>query len=295
MITGCKAKHPPSSLSSQTAYFFSILLAIAVVLQAAGGLFIRGLYRDNAWVVSVFKGTDFESLILDAPVLIVSLIATIRGSIRARIILMGMVYYVFYNNMYYLFSAFNRFFLLYVALFILSSCALIALLLSTDAGEISGVNRSGLRKTISVIMFANAATLSVMWIGQAIMFIADGKLPKLISDTGAGTQMVAICDLTLVVPPLVLGGILLWRGRPWGRVIATAMLVQCMAIVVDLIVTPPFQAAAGVNDAWAMVPLWVLMGASFLLPLMYLLKSLRPAGANRKDNNSIPQPYAADV
>jgi hypothetical protein len=292
MITGCKTGRLPSSRTTRTAYVFSILLAMAVVLQAAGGLFIRGLYRENAWVVSVFKGTDFEALILDAPVLIVSLVVAMRGSIRARLILMGMVYYVFYNNMYYLFSAFNRFFLLYVAMFILSSSALIALLLSTDAGEISGMDRSGPRKTISVIMFANAAILSLMWIGQAVMFITSGILPKLIIDTGANTQMVAICDLTLIAPPLVLGGILLWQGRPWGRILATAMLVQCIAIVVDLIVTPPFQAVAGVKDAWTMVPLWALMGASFLFPLGYMMKNMRPAGKNffrTKQTSTFPE------
>jgi hypothetical protein len=241
----------------------------------AGGVFIRGLYRDNAWVVSVLKGTDFETLVLDVPVMIWALVAAMRGSMRARLILMGMVYYVFYNNQYYLFSAFNRFFLVYVALFILSSCALVALLLGTDAGRLGDIGRAAPRRTIAVIMFANAAILAVMWVGQAAMYIADGRLPQLIIDTGAGTHMVAILDLTLIVPPLVLGGLWLWQARPWGRVIATVMLVQCTAITVDLVVTPPFQAAAGVKDAWTMVPLWAVMGVTFLFCSLSMLRRVK--------------------
>jgi hypothetical protein len=280
MITGREEGHARSSSLSRAAHVFSGLLAAAVILQAVGGLFIQGLYRDNAWVVSVFKGTDLETLVLDAPVMIGALIGTMRGSTRARLILMGMVYYVFYNNQYYLFSAFNRFFLVYVVLFILSSCALIALLLSTDAERLGGSVRGASRKTIGVIMFANAATLAVMWVGQAAMYVADGRLPQLIIDTGAVTHMVAVLDLTLIVPPLVLGGLWLWQARPWGRVIATAMLVQCTAITVDLLVTPPFQAAAGVKDAWTMAPLWAAMGVTLLSSSLYMLRSIK-AGSER--------------
>jgi len=39
-----------------------------------------------------------------------------------------------------------------------------------------------------------------------------------------------------------------------------------------MIVGAPFQAAAGVKDAWTMVPLWTFMGVILLIPLAQLLK-----------------------
>jgi hypothetical protein len=105
------------------------------------------------------------------------------------------------------------------------------------------------------------------------MFVANGQVPQLVTDGGGGTHLVAALDLTTIVPPMVIGGSLLWRSRPWGRVIAPAMLVQSTLIVVDLVVTPAFQAAAGIPDAWAMLPVWTVMGAGFLGGAGLLLRS----------------------
>ncbi len=204
-----------------------------------------------------------------------ALVAAMRGSARGRLILLGTIYYVFYDNMYYLFSAYNRFFLVYVALCILSSGALVTILLGTRAGSIGGSERDAARKVVAVVLFVIAGVLAVMWIGQAVLFIATGRVPQLITDSGGSTDMVGICDLTLIVPPMVLAGIWLWQARPWGRVLATAMLVQGTIITVNLIVTPLFQAAAGVKNVWVMVPLLAVMGAAFLLSALYMLGNVR--------------------
>jgi hypothetical protein len=42
-----------------------------------------------------------------------------------------------------------------------------------------------------------------------------------------------------------------------------------------LVVAPPFQAAAGIPGAYALVPLWALMGASFLVSAIHLLGGLK--------------------
>jgi len=274
-IKRMKVQNTNSSSALHAAYVLSAVLAVVLILQSVGGLFISGLYRDNAWVISVFYGTDWVTLVIVVPILIGSLIASKRSSMRARFILMGTIYYVFYNNMYYLFSAFNRFFLVYVALFVLSAGAFIAALLGTKAPRMIWPERRTPRKTICATMLVCAAILAVMWLGQALLYIANSKLPQLIIDSGGSTHLVAAFDLTLIVPPLLLGAIWLWKSRPWGYVIATTMLIQCTIITLNLIITPAFQAAAGIKDAWTMVPLWALMGTAFLASSAYLLKGTR--------------------
>jgi hypothetical protein len=264
-----------SQLKSNPTYILSALLAAAMVIQSVGGIFIKGLYRDNKWVASIFLGTDIVTLVVIVPVIIISLMYTIRGSLRARLILLGTLYYSFYNNIYYLFSTFNRFFLVYVAIFILSLSALIVALHRTEADKIKGLERSAPRKAVSVAMFICAGILSLMWIGQSILFIITGQIPQIIIDSGGITHMVAALDLSLEVPPLVIGGILLWKARPWGVAISTIILVQCILIVLVLIVTPPFQEAAGVKDAYMIVPLWAVMGVIFLIPAIYILKKIK--------------------
>lgn len=270
-----KVENSNSSSTFRAAYILSALLAGVLILQSVGGLFIDGLYRDNIWVVSIFRGTDWVTLILVLPVLIGSLILAVRGSIRARLVLMGAINYVFYNNMYYLFSAFNRFFLVYVALLIISAGALIAALISTETGKINWHDRDTPRKSVCITMLICATILAVMWVGQAVLFIINGKIPQLIVDSGGITHAVAIFDLTLIVPPLVIGAIMLWQSNPWGRVISTAMLIQGSIITINLIATPPFQVAVGIKDAWTMVPLWAIMSAGFLASSVYMLKSIR--------------------
>lgn len=277
---------PARSPSGGPAHILPAILTAFVLLQSAGGLLIGGLYRDNAWVVSIYRGTDWVTLLLVVPVLIASLRLARRGSLRARLVLAGTLYYVFYNNVYYQFTAFNRFFLVYVAIFVLSAAALIAVLLGTNAGRVAASDR--VRKPVSLAMFAMAAILAVMWIGQNILFIADGKVPQLIADTGGITHMVAALDLTLIVPLLALGAAWLWKGRPWGRVITTAMAVQCSLITIVLLVGTPFQAAAGVKDAWAFFPLWAFMGIVFWTSAALMLISIGKASEGPDARCSIP-------
>jgi hypothetical protein len=246
-------------------------------VQAAGGLFIPGLYRDNAWVASVLRGQDFVALVLVVPLLLAAHAWARRGSALAHLVWLGVLYKVFYNNLYYLFgSDFNRFFLVYVAVFIFSSTAVVSALIATDAQAFSAAPVSPRHAKIAAgIMFASAGILAVMWTGQSLMYVVNGQVPQLVTDGGGGTHLVAALDLTTIVPPMLIGGTLLWRMRPWGRVIAPAMLVQSALIVVDLAVTPAFQAAAGIPDAWAMVPLWAVMGAWFLAGAGLLLRPAR--------------------
>jgi hypothetical protein len=238
--------------------------AAALVLQAFGGAAIPGLYRDNAWIVSTFRATDLTALVLDVPVLLAAFAWASRGSSRGWAVWLGTLYYVFYNNLYFLLgTAFNRFFLVYVAITILSAFALVAAVAETPAMAVGASVARIPRRAIVSILLACAAVLAVMWVGQSLAYVATGTLPQIISDTGGITHVVAALDLTAIVPLLVFGAVRLWRSRPWGFVVSAGMLVQGILITVDLLVSAPFQAAAGVRDAWAMTPLWAVMLVAF--------------------------------
>jgi hypothetical protein len=258
---------------------FTILLSAVLALQAAGGLFIPGLYRDNTWIVSTYRGTDLLTLALVAPALIVSMALATLGSARARMVWIGALYYAFYSNLYFLIgTAYNRFFIVYVAVFDLSALALAAALMEIDIPAMEKVSvPSSTRNVVAGIAIACAALLTLMWTGQSLAFIATGSLPQLISDTGGITHVVAALDLTFIVPPLVLGAVWLQRSRPWGLVISAAMMVQGVIVTTCLVVVAPFNAAAGIRNAWTMVPLWAAMGAAFLTGAVLLMRILPSA------------------
>jgi hypothetical protein len=266
------------------AYPLTLLTAALLTVQTITGVFVPGLYRDaSVWVTSVLRGQDAVALCLVLPVLLVSAFQARRGSAAWRIAWIGTLYKIFYNNLYYLTGTdFNRAFLLYPALFISSALAIAFALHETAIESVQpAVWPRGRTRLAAGILFASAAILTIMWVGQSLAYVVTGQLPQLIVDGGGGTHLVAAFDLTCVVPLAVLGGVWLLRQRPWAYVVAGGMLVQGLLIIADLLVTPAFQAAAGVKDAYAMVPVWCVMGAGFLAGATALLRrpGLRPAGA----------------
>ncbi len=254
-------------------FTLSILLAVFMAIQSAGGIFIRGLYRDNAWIRSTWSGNDLVTLIAAVPILTASLIYSRRGSIRARAMWLGALYYGLYNNMYYLFgAAFNRFFLIYVAVAILSSFALIFAVAGVDIVRFSEAISPGTpHRLVSFWMFLFAGILGVLWVGQCVNYVVTGQIPRLITDTGGPTHLVAALDLWMIVAPVLVAALWLWKDRRWGYLFSAAFLVQGTLTTLVLAVGAPFQDAAGIKGAWDLVPLWSVIGAGCLFSAGTLL------------------------
>lgn len=69
----------------KTAYILSIIIAILAAVASVGGLFLNGLYRNNLFVTSAWKGNDVVTLLIAIPLLVTAL-AFSRGSLRAQLI-----------------------------------------------------------------------------------------------------------------------------------------------------------------------------------------------------------------
>lgn len=111
--------------AQRTAYVLSSIIGVLALMAAAGGLFLDDLYRDNRFVTLAWFGNDWVTLIVAVPILVTALTLSVRGSLRAQLVWLGMLNYTLYNFGFYLFgAAYNRFFLIYVALFALSIFAL---------------------------------------------------------------------------------------------------------------------------------------------------------------------------
>lgn len=73
-------------------YLLSAIIAILIIVASAGGLFLTGLYRDNTWTSSQFRGSDLVRLVVAVPLLVAALILARRGSQRAQLIWLGMLW-----------------------------------------------------------------------------------------------------------------------------------------------------------------------------------------------------------
>jgi hypothetical protein len=261
----------------KTAYVLSAIIAILTLVAAAGGLFIHGLYRDNAFAASAWRGTDLVTLAVAVPLLIAALILARRGSFRAQLVWLGMLDYALYNYAYYLFgTAFNRFFLIYVALFTLSMLALIFALANVD---VKGIGRQFRARTpvrwIAGYMLFVAAGIGGLWIAQSLSFVVSGQVPEFILKVEHPTSVVFALDLSLVVPFLVLGAIWLWKRRPWGYVLAAMLNVKGAVYMLALAGVSVVAAQAGFPEATAELPMWGLLSLGFIAASLFLLGNVQ--------------------
>jgi hypothetical protein len=259
------------------AYVLSAIIIVITIVATAGGLFITDLYRDNAFATSAWRGTDLVTLVVAVPILIAALLLAQRGSFRAQLVWLAMLDYTLYNYAYYLFgAAFNAFFLIYVALFTLSMLALIFGLAKVDVESIRQRFRGRTPvKWIAGYMLFVALGIGGLWIAQSLSFVITGQVPEFLLKVEHPTSVVFALDLSLVVPFLVLGGVWLWRHRPWGYVLAAMLSVKGAVYMLALAAVSIMAAEAGFPEDLAQLPLWGLLSLGFLLASLFLLGNVR--------------------
>ena len=122
----------------RTPYLLTVALAPLMALQAVLGLLFPARYRDADWIVATWFGNDWFTLVVAVPMLVMALVRAGRGSIRGRLLWVGMLGYGVYNYAYYLFgAALNAFFPLYVLACVLSSITLILVLSRADVEDVA--------------------------------------------------------------------------------------------------------------------------------------------------------------
>jgi hypothetical protein len=267
----------------KTARMLSFLIAVLAALASAGGLLLEGLYRDNLFVSSAWKGNDLVTLVIAVPILVAALILAARGPGRAVLVWVGMLDYMLYNYAFYLFAAaFNWFFLLYVALFGLSIFALIFLLVNLDVPALARrFSERTPRGWIAGYMLLVGIGLSVVYIAQSVGFILTGQLPAIVEKTGHPTSIVFALDMTLVIPFFILGAIWLLQGKPWGFLLAGAATVKGPLYTLVLTVDSLWAARAGVPGAGAEIPIWLTLTVVGLIATALLYANMNAKQVSR--------------
>jgi hypothetical protein len=236
----------------------SIIVGILIAAASAGGLLIEGLYRNNLWATSQFRGSDLVRLAVVVPLLFVSLGLVRRGSTRGLLLWLGILWLTVYDYAFYLFgAAFNEFFLIYAALLSLSILALLFALPHVDAEAIA--RRFGASTPVRWIggyLLLIAAFLGVLWTAQSLAFVVTGQPPESLVASGHVTEIVFALDLALLVPAMILAGVWVWQRRAWGYVLAAMMLVKGTLYPLALLGMGAFAELAGVPDAGSMMGFW---------------------------------------
>jgi len=230
-------------------------LAGLMFAQALMGIVLSEQYRDAEPIRAMWIGNDWVTLVLAVPLLLAGVVHADRGSTRGLLVSLGMVAYAIYNYAFYVFgAALNAFFPLYVLLLVLAIATFIHALSRLDVALVA---RSFTRSTpvraigtcLAFIGVKLAAVWMAMWAGYVFADLPTPVAPEVF-------KIVAALDLSLMVPALTAGGILLWRRVPWGYVIASFASIQGTVYLLVLSVNSVIAIRRGFATAPGELPIW---------------------------------------
>jgi hypothetical protein len=115
-----------------------------------------------------------------------------------------------------------------------------------------------------------ACGLSVVSIGMWAAYVFGGKPTPVEPEA---FKIVAALDLLWLAPSLAAGGALLWNGRPWGFVIATAASVQGAMYLLVLSVNSTIAIRRGLAASPGELPIWLPLTVFTAIAALALLNA----------------------
>lgn len=260
------------------------IVAIVAIIAASSGIFSRGgtdpyehhsirgnsvtihgngLYRHMSSDVAIQGiAQDYITLFLAVPMLLAALIFALKGSLRARFILAGILNYFLVSYLIYLEMAmYNEMFLAYVTLTGTSFFAFILALLTFDIQDIPLFFKpTAPVKFIGGFLIFNSIIIAMLWLSVVVPPLIDGSvIPDAVQHYT--TLTVQGLDLALFLPISFVSGFLLIKKRPFGYLMATVTLVFLPLLMTALTAKIIAMASSGVN----VVP------AVFIIPAILLI------------------------
>ncbi len=234
------------------------------------------LYDPDPATLAAFIGQDAVSLVVGLPLLAASVWLARRGALAGRLLWMGTLFYVAYSYAFYVLGCrFSLLFPAHVAVVSMSTYALLGLLVEVDPNAVKAAfgPRTPARP-VGGFLVAMALLFVSLWGGGIASAIASGRAP------GPVPHLVWSLDLVVALPAMFWGGVLLWRRRPWGFVLAGVLLPKATLIGFTLVVTTALAARRGVPGDPVQTVAFVILGTVGLaLTARYLYAIERAACA----------------
>jgi len=273
------------------AYLASTVVAVLMTVASAVGL-ISGssIYAGpDAKLLPLFVGQDALNILVGLPGLLGSMWLARRGSLIGLLLWPGALFYVLYDYGYYALGApFNWLFVPYLVLVAVSAYAMIAVVVSIDGGAVRDRLAGTVRaRSIGGFLGAVALLFMALWTAMSVSALAGGTSLDPVART------VTIMDLTVQLPALLLGGVLLWRRDSFGYVVAPGLLLQAAAYLLGLSTLTVLQELliAAPIDPVAVAP-GLVIGA---VGLMCIATFVRGAAVARRPDQIRPTTLAASA
>jgi hypothetical protein len=229
-----------------------------------------GLYKfDSVSGASQEIGQDLVTLFIGIPLLVVASILALRGSIRGKVLLAGTLGYFLYTyTSMAMMTAYNQFFLVYVALMSLSLFAFVPALMELHASDLPAHLSAGFpRRIIAGYSIFIGMVLILLWTGLVVPSLLAGTTPNGLD--GYSTMVIQAMDLGLLAPTAIMTGVLLFRKSPYGYLFSSAVLVLGFTLGAALLAMGFGQVLAGAQvDPVALVMFAILAITDMVLTVL---------------------------
>jgi hypothetical protein len=209
--------------------------------------------------------------------LVAALSGVRRGSTRGTLVWLGLLGYIWYTYTGAAFAYhFNELFLVYVALFSLSTFALITACSGLKLEQLRQDFDEGTpRRAVATFLGVLAFLLCLLWLGQITPFFTKGQLPAMITRADTPTVFVYVLDLGIVVPLALLAAWYLRSDGPWGYPLAGLVLTKAAMMGLALVSITWFTLRAGQEVEPALGLVWVSLALSGIGMSVWFLRHAR--------------------
>jgi len=208
----------------------------------------HGIYRyDTLFQAAINRGTDAVKLVVGIPLLVVSVLLYLRGSLRGGLLLTGVLasfLYVYANVA--LSTAYNALFLVYAALFAASLFAFALTVGSIDLPMLASRFSPHLpRRAPAIFMFAAGVVTAIIWLSDVLPALLRGQPPKHLDSYA--TVVTYALDLAIITPACVLAGSLVLRRSALGYLMTFALLGIIVLLAPAIVAQTVSQLVVGVS------------------------------------------------
>jgi hypothetical protein len=211
----------------------------------------------SAWnrVLAEARGWSAATLLVALPIVVISLWAACRGSLRGRLVWLGALAYFVYTYLEFAVSPpFTALYLVYVTAF---ACAIPALVMGATSVDVSEV-RSVLgdrapRRVVAISSLLFSALLALAWLRDIASRTLAGTFGWPVGE-GSVQHVVHALDLGLQVPLGIATGVLLLRRHEAGTFVAALLLVNWVCMGAALTGMAVWSLADSGASAWSAGP-----------------------------------------
>jgi hypothetical protein len=266
----------------ERAYWLSAALVVVAAAATALTLSIPDVLTGPAVTNGQARGTALVMLVVAVPLLVGALIATWRGSWRARFIWGGAVAYLLYNGILLSFlTPINDLFLLYIATLSLAIFTTIVFVAAAGDHEPAGHLARLPARPLALWVWFIVAVNTVLWLADIVPALLGDDPASLVAGTGVATSVLYIQDLAFWLPAMALAGWWLWQRKPLGILLTGSWLVfgvmEFWGIAVDQWFGHEADPASDLVST-SLIPGLIVLGLIGLIPVwFYLRPTARPS------------------